>query len=652
MLKNMKLGAQLPFAFSAILVILVGVSLISINGLDKGFNNFKNYRGLAKDTNLAGRLQANMLMVRLNVLKYIAHDSEKTLSDFEQRKEKMKQFLIQSEKEIQNTTRAENIQQSKVLFSQYEVAFDEVISLIASRHETVNNELNPAGLAMREKMTELIELTKKNGQINMMYQAAKAQEALLLGRLFVIKFLVTNEKNDYDRAILELENNLEKKLNDLKLSDLDNHEVSILKQISTAYYTYIIAFKNVNKTIGARNELINKKLNTIGPILADKIESVKLSVKSEQDELGPVAQQNSERSLVLVQVFSIIGSVLGIILAMYITRVIRSPIGGEPADIAKITETIANGDLTAKFENIEKATGIYSSVANMSIKLRSLIGGIVTTGQGIVENAQKSSVISSETSESVQKQKEMTSQVARSINEMSGSLQSVVTHATNSAAAAEKAKDLAINGKEIVDSTITSIGNLSKKVDNSVDVIQSLAQKSNDIGSVVEVIRGISEQTNLLALNAAIEAARAGEQGRGFAVVADEVRGLAQRTRESTNEIQEMINMLQAGTAEAVSTMEHSRTETQGTVKRSMQTGEALDQILESIVDINDMSLQVAESVKEQSNIAGDINNNIVSIEQSAEQTARGASDSASATQSLVDLASELRRLVSGFKIS
>jgi methyl-accepting chemotaxis protein len=124
MLKNMKLGAQLAFAFSAILVILVGVSLISINGLDKGFNNFKNYRGLAKDTNLAGRLQANMLMVRLNVLKYIAHDSEETLSDFEQRKEKMKQFLILSEKEIQNTTRAENIQQSKVLFSQYEVAFD------------------------------------------------------------------------------------------------------------------------------------------------------------------------------------------------------------------------------------------------------------------------------------------------------------------------------------------------------------------------------------------------------------------------------------------------------------------------------------------------------------------------------------------------
>lgn len=652
MFKNMKLGTQLATAFSSILAILIVVSLVSFNGLNQGFTNFKDYRGLARDTNLAGRLQANMLMVRLNVLKYISSGSEKTLQDLSQRKKKMEEFLALSVQQIKNPKRAKNIAQSTQLFEQYKQGFDQVVSLIAQRHKVVNTLLNPAGLAMRQKTTELIEYARDNGETDTLYLAAKAQEALLLGRLFVIKYLVSNELADYERAITELETNLLPILNELESSRSSSVKIQLLKAIHGSHDSYVKAFRQVESIITERNDLINNTLNRIGPVLASKIEDVKLSVKAEQDELGPLAQSNSESALTLVTLFAITGLIVGVLLAMYITRVIRRPIGGEPVDIAKMAETIADGDLTAKFDNLENATGIYSSVANMSIKLRGLIGGIVDTGLGIVENAEQSSIISTQTSQAVQEQKDRTAQVAVSIREMSVSLQEVVEHATNSEAATEEAKKQAQYGKKIVDDTISSIENLSKQVENSVDVIQSLERKSNDIGSVVEVIQGISEQTNLLALNAAIEAARAGEQGRGFAVVADEVRGLAQRTRESTNEIQEMINVLQTGTAEAVTTMEASRSETQETVRRSMQTGAALDQILTSILAINDMNVQVAQAVREQSVVAEDINQNIVAIEVTSEQTSQGANNSAQASQSLVALATELRQSVEGFKLA
>lgn len=482
--------------------------------------------------------------------------------------------------------------------------------------------------------------------------AGISQQRLLLGRLFVTQYLLTNQNSDYDRAILEFETNFIRSLTDLANSLTSPDDIRVLDETETHFINYLDAFKQIKEIVSQSNDIIDNTLNSIGPVLATKVENVKLSVKAAQDELGPEAQSDSENALSMVTLLSIAGIFLGIGLSYYVTQVIKRPIGGEPFEIAQIAETISKGDLTHSFSNTAKATGIYSSVANMTFSLKDLIGGIARTGNGLVENAEKSSVISAQASRTIEAQKERTTQVSSAVKEMSNSLQGVVEHATNSAQAAQEAQAHAQKGKGIVDQTLHSIEALAEQFDSSMTVIQDLERNSNKIGSVIEVIQGISEQTNLLALNAAIEAARAGEQGRGFAVVADEVRGLAQRTRESTNEIQEMINALQQGTSKAVNAMEKSRNEAKGTVEQSLQTGSALDEIMHSIVSINDMNVQVAASVEEQSVIATEISHNLVIIEQAAEDTSAGALESAQASKSLSVLADELQEMVGGFKIA
>jgi methyl-accepting chemotaxis protein len=287
----------------------------------------------------------------------------------------------------------------------------------------------------------------------------------------------------------------------------------------------------------------------------------------------------------------------------------------------------------------------------MTYNLKSVIEGIVASGNHIMKGSQKVSSLSKQANVAIASQKELTTQVAAAINQMSYSIQGVVKHASDSAGAAQKAKEQAEAGKISVDQTISSIRSLSNKVEDSVEVIKTLEQSSLEIGSVVEVITAISEQTNLLALNAAIEAARAGEQGRGFAVVADEVRNLAQRTRESTSEIQEMIHNLQESTSSAVKVMDTSKDEAHDTVEKSILTGQALDGVLEIITHINDTNKQVTSSVEEQSNVVEDINSNISAINSAAEQTEVGSQQNTEASQEMMQLCQELHKLVSGFKV-
>ena len=288
----------------------------------------------------------------------------------------------------------------------------------------------------------------------------------------------------------------------------------------------------------------------------------------------------------------------------------------------------------------------------MSSNLRELISGIVETGNSITHAANDSANVAKENSKLVIAQKERTSQVATAIEEMSYSIQEMVNLSKQSAQSAQEAQSQAQKGKLIVETTVASINSLASRVEISVEMIKALEQNSHDIGSVIEVIKNISEQTNLLALNAAIEAARAGEQGRGFAVVADEVRTLAQRTKESTSEIQNTVNALQIGTQNAVQSMEESGREALETVQQSSATGEALDNILRTINAITDMNSQVATAVNEQSSVTTDISTNITAISEYSEVAAEAANNAATTADDMTQLAINLQHSVQGFKLA
>ena len=284
-------------------------------------------------------------------------------------------------------------------------------------------------------------------------------------------------------------------------------------------------------------------------------------------------------------------------------------------------------------------------------KIHAAIGKVIESSAQVSMAAQELSEVTATGADSMSRSQSETNQVATSINQMTCTVQEVAANAALAAEAAAEADGQAADGKDIVAKSIDSIQVLARELEKASEVIGALRADSEAIGKVLDVIRGIAEQTNLLALNAAIEAARAGEQGRGFAVVADEVRTLAQRTQQSTQEIQSMIERVQGGAQAAVQVMESSSEQSRDSVSHATQAGKALDAITGSVATINAMNTQIASAAEEQNVVAEEINRNIVNISNITEQAAEGAGQTSAASQTLSQLSEELDSLMSQFKV-
>ena len=651
MINNLKLNTQLKVSFGIILGLLIITSAIAFTGLSKTFNGFVEYRGLAKDTNLAGRVQANMLLMRLSVVSFINTRSEKSIEQFKERHSKMDDFLQQAKVEIQEPSRAKLVSEVISEVKVYEDGFSSVVDLYKQRNEVVSSRLDPVGLAMRQSATNIIESAYQDGDPDAAFYASRVQEHLLLGRLFVNKYLVTNANVDAERALDELDNKMRKTLADLDSQIQNPQRRALLASISDNLEQYIQAFNDVKGIILSRNDLIQNTLNRIGPVVADKIEMVKLSVKTDQDTLGPEVQDIAGNANSLVAGISIFAVIFGILCSIIMAKVIRKPIGGEPSEIAEFANKLSKGDFSQKLELTDKDSGIYRSVVEMSSELQTLIRSLLNISDSLIGSSKNSSDIASQNTERVLEQKQMTDNVVAAIDQMSSSVEVVLVNASESAEKSEQGLEAANNGRTIVKDTLDSINTLANNLSNSMDIITNLEKQSNEIGSVVEVIQGISEQTNLLALNAAIEAARAGEQGRGFAVVADEVRTLAQRTQESTTEIQTIIQNLQQGTVKTVEVMESSTRQAQETVERSTTIDDTLMSIQELIREIASKNADVAHAVGEQSKVTKEIGESISSVSSQLDETSLAASNAQSASSDVTNLANDLDKMASSFKV-
>ena len=346
----------------------------------------------------------------------------------------------------------------------------------------------------------------------------------------------------------------------------------------------------------------------------------------------------------VVIVFVCIGIVL-----MIFSRFVFNPM----RDLMSNMERAAAGDLTVNV----KLNGL-SEIVVLSAALIKFIGSVRDQVQDINHNsdslstaAEELSIITGEASAGIQKQQSETAQVATAINQMSATVQEVAQHADAAADAAKGADLETTKGKEVVQNSMQQISLLASDIEQAMNVIRKLESDSDNIGSVMDVIKGIAEQTNLLALNAAIEAARAGEQGRGFAVVADEVRVLASRTQESTREIHEMIERLQAGARAAVSAMSESQERAQSTVEQASEATDSLETITEAVKNISQMNTQIASAAEEQSAVAEEINKSINNISEVAEKTAHGSAQTAKSSETLAQLALTLQKAVSKFKV-
>ncbi|WP_018929090.1 methyl-accepting chemotaxis protein [Pseudomonas umsongensis] len=361
------------------------------------------------------------------------------------------------------------------------------------------------------------------------------------------------------------------------------------------------------------------------------------------------AGEHYSEAFIGIVTVAVIAALMTVLLAWLLTRSILTPLNR--AVLA--AETIAGGNLSKVIEvdgNDEPAR-LLGALATMQTNLRKTIEQIAGSATQLGAAAEELSTVTQEASRGLQQQNNEIEQAATAVNEMTAAVEEVARNAVSTSEASNQSTAAAREGRDRVVETVDAIQTMTHDVQNTALMIEGLATQGRDIGKVLDVIRAIAEQTNLLALNAAIEAARAGEAGRGFAVVADEVRALAHRTAQSTQEIEKMVAGIQNGTGEAVSSMQQSNQRTQSTLEMARAAGVALEQITSSIQLINERNLVIASASEEQAQVSREVDRNLVNIRDLATQSAAGANQTSAATHELSRLAVDLNAMVARFVI-
>lgn len=349
---------------------------------------------------------------------------------------------------------------------------------------------------------------------------------------------------------------------------------------------------------------------------------------------------------------SLVVIIIAAVVCMRLVSSITRMLGGEPDYTANIVYKVSQGDLTTPI-NLKSGdtASLLASVGGMQNSLRQMIGQVSAYAEQVAAAATELSQINEHTRVGIEQQNAEINSSVVAMNEMTTSLEDVARNTVQSADAAESADKETQHGQLVVTSTVRELDNLAQEVTRSAEIIHLLKQDSDRIGSILQVIESIAEQTNLLALNAAIEAARAGESGRGFAVVADEVRTLASRTKDSTTEIQQMIEKLQTGTDRAVKATLLSEQTTKTTAEKAAQAGLALQSIRQAVSLINDTARQIASATEQQTIVSRDINRNLHQISDIAGQSKENVVQSSQASDALAQLAEQLKALVRVFKV-
>lgn len=395
--------------------------------------------------------------------------------------------------------------------------------------------------------------------------------------------------------------------------------------------------------------LINTRIKDGTDLMGEQLNKLIAINAADAKDADADAGHSYESAITGVIAVSVAAALLTVLLAWLLTRSIVTPL----RKAVEVAETIAGGNLSKTIEDDGKdePARLIHALAAMQTNLRQTIQHIAGSATQLASAAEELSAVTEEASKGLQQQNNEIDQAATAVNEMTAAVEEVARNAVSTSEASGQSNQAAREGRDRVVETVGAIQTMTQDVQNTAVLIEGLATQGRDIGKVLDVIRAIAEQTNLLALNAAIEAARAGEAGRGFAVVADEVRALAHRTAQSTQEIEKMVAGIQNGTGEAVQSMQQSNQRTQNTLEMARAAGVALEQITQSISLINERNLVIASASEEQAQVSREVDRNLVNIRDLATQSAAGANQTSAASHELSRLAVDLNGMVARFVI-
>jgi methyl-accepting chemotaxis protein len=669
-LANFKISHKLAVGFGLLLAILAAVALTALGSLSTAQNSVDSLVSDSLPT-VTKSLELSDALEKTNAALgfYLLSKESKYQNEYEAGLTAVTQILheIESMPVVQtDSPTREVIESINADIQEYKALKEKMIHLATSQNDNfpgiayAAREINPVSQQMQQILTEMYLVEKDEDATDLRKQ--------ILADIGDIRYAWANVMNGV-RAYLAYRSDVALKQADA-YSEVANERITKLQgygdeltfeqfdgleRIIALRETFYANLKTLVEIHGGeqwRSDAfaIRSQLGPIVDRVKGNIKHLVDSKRAQNEKISETLIGDVQSTRSFVGTLVIVGLILGIGGAIFISAIVVNPI--KRAVHAMQDIAAGEGDLTRRLEVKGK-----DELASLAVAFNSFVGQLGKTISQVTGSTQtlacaseEVSQIANQTSTGVEQQRQETEQVASAITQMTVTMDQVVQNAQHAAEAADNANAQANQGKSVVSQTINSIETLAGEVEKGAVVIQDLEKDSDQIGTVLEVIQGIAEQTNLLALNAAIEAARAGEQGRGFAVVADEVRTLASRTQSSTQEIKETIEKLQSGARKAAAVMDASRSSAHSSVELASNAGEALTAITEAVNEINQMNSQIASAAYQQDTVSKEINQNVVNIAQIADSTALGAQKLASSSNELADLSSGLQQLIGRFK--
>ena len=634
---NVSVNMKLALGFGLVLFFTAILALTGWNSLSKLIDRSNWMSDITT-------LNAQLTKLRVTRLQYMVADGDDTVAQTVQ--VALDGFKAQQQKLLKSFKSPENVkllEQLSTVIAEYEKSLNNMRNGYKAsnlvRADMGANAENASAL-IAQISGDVLKLPVDDERRFEQYQTiTKAKEDLMLARYETRGFTGNATAENEQKAIGQLDAAVQglQQLNSV-FSGSQADRVKQLENALTNYRKALQAFKAATSDIGTARKEMTVQGQTIVQISAD-LYKIQLDRRD--------SESAAARNLQLI--CTLLALILGVLAAVIITRQITRPL----RETLAVVERIASGDLTHTMTvtRRDELGVLQQGIQRMGSTLRNLIGGIRDSVVQIASAAEELSAVTEQTSAGVNSQKVETDQVATAMHEMSATVAEVARNAEKASDAASTADKEARAGDKVVGEAIAQIERLAAEVLRSTDAMTVLEQESDKIGKVMDVIKAVAEQTNLLALNAAIEAARAGEAGRGFAVVADEVRGLAQRTQKSTEEIEALVAGLQNGTRQVSSIMLSSRELTNSSVTLTRKAGTSLESITLTVSNIQAMNQQIAAAAEEQSAVAEEISRSIISVRDVSEQTASASEETAASSVELARLGGQLQTMVSHFKI-